>query len=480
LPIPLGSLLGAWAIYLTVTIPPGDGVVLSDAPGAQVMISPDDGVVLSDAIDRLVLALRDGVVLSDGIVLMTFPLRDGVVLSDAPGTQVMISPGDGVALSDAPITQVMISPADRVTLSDVVSRMTFALRDVVVLGDGVAQMILSLRDGVVLSDAPVVQVTVSPGDGVVLSDAPGTRVTISPVDGVVLSDVISQVTFALHDGVVLSDVISQVTFALHDGVTLADTIAHTFVFSRVIEVQPESEDATTDLFIHVAQGDRLPHLLFVFTDADGNQQTYDESAVVTLLMRSPGAPTYKIDAVCERLENGWYLYTLAATDTDTPGEYQANLVIEIDDREMTSELFVVRIRDVITPTTPSAPVVAPDPVSPERDVALHPEAESAMPDVIVHLVEGDTLPYLLFTLTYHDDTPVKWNDDDVVILRLWSGDTYLINAQCTSLGDGRYVYVLQAADTAATGEYYAHLVVQLADGRAYTSAVFVVRIREDL
>jgi len=252
------------------------------------------------------------------------------------------------------------------------------------------------------------------------------------------------------------------------------------MLTRLIEVQPEAEGAVADTVVHLVQGDRLPALQFLFTLADGTLVDYGPGAGVLLQMRKPGAESLKIEAACVYVaETGAWQYVFAAGDTDTPGEFYANLLVTVEGREMVSEVFVVRIRAVIGVVAPAAAGAVPAVVAPALELRLQPEAEGAVADTVVYLARGDRLPYLIFVPVHHDGTEIALEDDAVVIFRLWARDgiAYRVNAECARLGDGRYLYALAAADTADAGEFYGHLVVESAAGLAYTSEVFVVRIR---
>jgi len=143
--------------------------------------------------------------------------------------------------------------------------------------------------------------------------------------------------------------------------SLADSVVATFgapAFVEtpgvLVELQGNAAGRAVARRITLLESDTLPVLVFLVTD--GENGVYDLSdATVTLRMREREADAgdYKIDAECTHLDDpinptmpGLVEYRLTADDTDTPGEYYAELIMDFGGSLVyTTEVFVVRIRE---------------------------------------------------------------------------------------------------------------------------------------
>jgi len=140
--------------------------------------------------------------------------------------------------------------------------------------------------------------------------------------------------------------VADLTLSLSDGVGAALTAPSSVETPGVlIEVQGNAESRAARKQITLLEGDTLPDLVFLLLDGDGG--VYDlAGATVTfrLRQREADAGTYIVEGACTVLQSGAARYRLQDGDTDTAGEYYAEVVMVFaDGLQYTSEMFVVRI-----------------------------------------------------------------------------------------------------------------------------------------
>lgn len=320
---------------------PDDGVTLSDPQSFyhSVPLALTDGVALSDSpslIQNRYQSLADGVTLSEDIVAqVAAQLADGVTLGEALSGEMSALLADGVELGDDPVAQVTALLADGVVLGEVVdTTQAFyqALTDGVVLDDGVVRFRAVLTDEVVLAESPVSEIDAHLADGVVLDDG------------------VARFRAVLTDDVVLSDPPAITVMAVvADGIILDDGDLYFTVPPEVIlELQALSDGIASHQVLYLREGEAALGLVFSLT-CDGQDWQVPDDATVRFRMRARDAEAadYAVDALCLRSSVNVYEYTLVDGDTDTPGEYYADLVIEYGSLVYATERFVVRIVAVL-------------------------------------------------------------------------------------------------------------------------------------
>jgi hypothetical protein len=300
----------------------GDGVNLSDAMTKAVVLVKLDGLSLSDAMTKAVVLIKlDGINLADTCVAGYIVYRqfsDGVNLSDALAHAAEFNREliDGVSLADATAKSAWLVKLDELLLSDVLAH--------------AAEFNRQLNDGASLADAIAKSAMLVKVDGLLLADAMTRSIVLVKLDGLLLSDVhVTSVRVSVLDGLRLSDVLD------------ADQLP-----GLLIELQGQADDHGAPVVLNLVQGDTLPILIFWLTDVDGTPYDLDE-ATVRFRMRERNAPagTYKVNAACMRLYTGLFQYQLLAADTDTAGEYLADLEMDFGGGLVyTTELFTVVIR----------------------------------------------------------------------------------------------------------------------------------------
>jgi hypothetical protein len=115
----------------------------------------------------------------------------------------------------------------------------------------------------------------------------------------------------------------------------------------LVTLQGQAEEGRApSTVIYLSQDNTLPILQFRLVNGDG--LLYDlNDAMVRFRMRerNAAAGTYKVNAACIYLPGHLFEYPWADGDTDTPGEYFANLLISLaGGLQHRTETFLVRIR----------------------------------------------------------------------------------------------------------------------------------------
>lgn len=89
----------------------------------------------------------------------------------------------------------------------------------------------------------------------------------------------------------------------------------------------------------IKRGDLLPELVAILSDSNGNRVNLTTALGVKLAIRRVGGQTpivYSNMAVANQTSSpGQVTYTWQGPDTETPGEYQAEVVVNWDGREQT-------------------------------------------------------------------------------------------------------------------------------------------------
>ena len=156
---------------------------------------------------------------------------------------------------------------------------------------------------------------------------------------------------ALADGALVTDALGALApgLALADGATATEGAPALEKLPGVyLTLWDRALARSTHQVVRLAEGDRLPLLFFKISG--GDWEAYDlDGATIVLRMWLRGASTYTIEAACTYwkaagAQTGVVRYVLADGDTDTPGEYLAQVVATLGGLNLFSEIFAVRVR----------------------------------------------------------------------------------------------------------------------------------------
>jgi hypothetical protein len=121
------------------------------------------------------------------------------------------------------------------------------------------------------------------------------------------------------------------------------------ISGTLIDLHDQVADYAPAHVINLVQDDTLPVLVFRLMDASGG--VYDLStATTTLRVRARDAEpgTFIINEACDYVPvSGYVQYDLQAGELAAPGEYYCDLQVDFGGRVLTSELFLIRIREAL-------------------------------------------------------------------------------------------------------------------------------------
>jgi microcystin-dependent protein len=261
---------------------------------------------------------------------------------------------DGVTASDD--TSLGLEITDGVTTSDD-KEFGLEITDGVTTSDD-KEFGLEITDGITASDSEQVEITLEITDGVTISDDKelGLEITdgvttsddkefgLEIVDGVTISDD-KELGLEITDGITASDD-KEFGLEIVDIIKVTDTNVSTELPGHLFEVYSQADNGAVDLVINLVEADQLPVLVFAILDSDNSPYNLT-GATITLLVRERDAlpGDFKINQPMEILPSGYVRYELQPTDTDTPGEYYAEIEISFGGILMTTQQFLIRIRE---------------------------------------------------------------------------------------------------------------------------------------
>ncbi len=434
-----------------------------------------DGVDVADASSWqfFLAAITEIITATDSTVpaaTITKTFSESLVASEALAKALALAAfSDAVVVADLFIAGKGLVLSDSVAASDAFSRVaTFArtITESPVASEALAKALElgAWSDSVTVAEALAQGWALAFADAVTAGDAVAKTPGKAAADGVVASDALTKAIAARLQAAILAGEerpAFTIGTVLSDQVNAGEALARAIVFVRAFSDAAVAGDALAKALALAAWADAV---------SAGDAVALGPNKALADQVSAGEALTRVIEVL---LAEG----VLAREHISG----LPNMLLTLADRVLASDVATASIGKALADQVDVALGLPAVVALPGVWLALWGDAEGQATGQILRLVAGDTLPFLIFKLTDAESGPYDL-DDATVTLQMWDREeTVTVEVVCTMVDaqDGLVKYELTTADTAATGEYRAHLVIEVG-GREFVSESFVVRIRERL